>query len=161
VVDRSKSISPYDWVFIALAPFVAVPLFGICLINQNGALDPWLYTGYGRLLKSLVDIHGWTYYSIRFPVISLISFFSTVFKEPVDFIILRYLVYILVALVLYRFNTKIFGKSAGLAAVVVLFATPQFGRVILWDQSSFIAIPAALIAMCLWLTPAERLFGFG
>jgi len=158
VFDQGKPISAREWLFITLAPFVAVPLFGICLINQDGFVDPWFYTGYGRLLKSLVAIHGWTYYSIRFPVISLISFFSTVFKEPLDFIILRYVLYLVVALVLYRFNGRTFGKGAAVAAVATLLAAPQFGRVVLWDLTSFVAIPAVLIAMCFWLGPAEPRF---
>jgi hypothetical protein len=112
-----------------LAPLAAVPLSGVCLINQDGAVDPWLYTGYGRMLKSLVGIGGWTYYSLRFPVISLISLFSTVFREPLDFVLLRHATYLIVAFVLYRFNSKIFGKGAAVAALATLLAAPQFGRI--------------------------------
>ena len=67
-----------DWLFILLAPIAAVPLFGICLINQDRYVDPWLYTGYSRMLKPLVDIYGWRYYGIRFPVATRPKYSSSV-----------------------------------------------------------------------------------
>ena len=43
----------------------------ISLINQDGGLDAWLYTGYGQEFKTLQELFGWTYYAVRFPVILL------------------------------------------------------------------------------------------
>jgi hypothetical protein len=154
----SRAVSLYgERVFIFLAPIVAVPLFGICLINHDGYVDPWIYMGYAQMLKPLVGIYGWTYYCIRFPVIGLMSFFAAVFKEPFDFVLLRYIIYLITAFALYRFFCKTFSKGAGLAAIVTLLAAPQFGRILLWDVASFLAIPAALIGMCLWLIPTRRM----
>lgn len=145
-----------DWLFILLAPIAAVPLFGICLINQDRYVDPWLYTGYSRMLKPLVDIYGWRYYGIRFPVVGLMSLFAAIFKEPLNFIFLRYCIYAATAFVLYRFACRTLSKRAGLAAIVTLAATPQFAQILLWDVSSFLAIPAAIIGICLWLLPTQR-----
>jgi hypothetical protein len=141
---------------LLLLPLIAVPLFGICLVNQDSYLDPWLYTGYGRMLKLLVDIGGWHYYSVRFPVIGMISLFWSVFSEPLGYILLRYFVYVVVAIPLYNLIAKSFSRSAALVAVVTLVTTPLLARIILWDLPPFIATPAALAGICLWLTPTSR-----
>jgi hypothetical protein len=146
----------HDLIFLLLLPVIAVPLFGICLVNQDSYLDPWLYTGYGRMLGLLVDIGGWTYYSVRFPVIGMISLFSSVFSEPLGYILLRYFVYGIVAIPLYNLVAKSFSRSVALVAVVTLVTTPLLARIILWDLPPFIATPAALAGICLWLTPTSH-----
>jgi hypothetical protein len=151
---------PQDWIFILFAPIAAVPLFGICLINQDRYLDPWFYTAYARMLKPMIDVNGWTYFSIRYPVIGMISLFSHLFGDLTGYIVLRYVIFVLVAIPLYNLFFKAFSRPAAIVAVAILVASPLFARIILWDLPPFIAIPAALGGICIWLTPTthQRLF---
>jgi hypothetical protein len=150
----------HDWIFILFAPIAAVPLFGICLINQDRYLDPWFYTAYARMLKPMIDVNGWTYFSIRFPVIGMISLFSHLFGDLTGYIVLRYVIFVLVAISLYNLFFKAFSHPAAIAAVATLLASPLFARIILWDLPPFMAIPTALSGICIWLTPTthQRLF---
>jgi hypothetical protein len=141
---------------ILLAPLAAVPLFGICLLNQDAFVDPWLYTAYGHMLKEMVATSGWTYYSVRFPVVGSISLFSSTFAEPLDNVLLRYVIYIVAALPLYNLLSRTSGRPAAIAGALVLLASPLFGRIVLWDWTSFLAIPAALAGICLWLMPSAH-----
>jgi hypothetical protein len=150
------SASQTDLTFLLLAPFAAVPLFGICLLNQDSSVDPWLYTAYGRMLKEMVATSGWTYYSVRFPVVGSISLFSSIFAEPLGYVLLRYFVYIIAALPLYNLLSRTSERPAAIAGVLTLLASPLFGRIVLWDLTSFLAIPAALAGVCLWLMPSPH-----
>jgi hypothetical protein len=150
------SASQADLMLILLAPFAAVPLFGICLLNQDNFVDPWFYTAYGRMLKEMVATSGWTYYSVRFPVVGSISLFSSIFAEPLGYVLLRYFVYIAAALPLYYLVSRTNGRPAAIAGVLTLLASPLFGRSVLWDWTSFLSIPAALAGVCLWLMPSPH-----
>src|SRR5262249_1120804 len=120
------SASQTDLTFLLLAPFAAVPLFGICLLNQDNFVDPWLYTAYGRMLKEMVATSGWTYYSVRFPVVGSISLFSSIFAEPLGYVLLRYFVYVASALPLYYLVSRTNGRPAAIAGVITLLASPLF-----------------------------------
>src|SRR5262245_15811546 len=153
------SASQTDLMLLLLAPLAAVPLFGICLLNQDSYVDPWFYTAYGRMLKEMVATSGWTYYSVRFPVVGSILLFSSIFAEPLGYVLLRYVIYIVAALPLYNLLSRTSGRPAAIAGVLTLLASPLFGRIVLWDWTSFLAIPAALAGICLWLMPsAHRTF---
>jgi hypothetical protein len=147
---------PTDVVFLLLAPFAAVPLFGICLLNQDTFVDPWFYTAYGRMLKEMVATSGWTYYNVRFPVVGSISLLSSIFAEPLGYLLLRYLVYVIAALPLYYLLSRTSGRLAAIVGVILLVASPLFARIVLWDLPIFVAIPAALAGMCLWLMPSPH-----
>jgi hypothetical protein len=131
---RSVSrVTPLEIAFFLLTPVFAVFLFDISLINQDGAIDPWLYVGYGRNFPLLHALYGWTYYSARFPVMILNGAFLK-FPDPiVGYIALRYLLLLLCGIPLYLWARHCFGVAIAIASYLFLFCNPLFPRVVLWD----------------------------
>jgi hypothetical protein len=155
---RSVSrVTPLEIAFFLLTPVFAVFLFDISLINQDNYVDPWFYTGYGRIFPSMHALFGWTYYSARFPVMILNGAFLK-FPDPiVGYIALRYLLLLLCGIPLYLWARRFFGDAIAIASYLFLFCNPLFPRVVLWDLTTFVSIPFALAGMALWLLPMRSL----
>jgi hypothetical protein len=155
---RSVSrVAPLEIAFFLLTPVFAVFLFDISLINQDNYVDPWFYTGYGRIFPLMHALFGWTYYSARFPVIILNGAFLK-FPDPiVGYIALRYLLLLLCGIPLYLWARHFFGVAIAVASYLFLFCNPLFPRIVLWDLTTFVSIPFALAGMALWLLPMRSL----
>ena len=59
----------YEALLLASAPVLTWVALRFVLINQDGQIDPWYYTGYGRIFRVMHAQFGWPYYAARFPVI--------------------------------------------------------------------------------------------
>ena len=140
---------------ILLSPVAAWLLLGITLINQDGYVDPWFYTGYGRAFTTLYALFGWPYYVVRFPVVILNEAFS--WSHPVlGFGVLRYLLLLACGIPLYRWARTTFGRSVALPSYLFLFCCPLLPRILLWDLTTFVSVPMALAGMGLWLVDESR-----
>src|SRR4029079_19505230 len=87
--------------FVLAAPIIGFFVLRISLINQLYFLDPWLYTGYGKEFKLLQQLFGWTYYSVRFPVILLNLAVPKGLDPVLGFALVRYLVFLTGGVPLY------------------------------------------------------------
>jgi hypothetical protein len=137
-------------VVILLSPIAAWVLLGISLINQDGFVDPWFYTGYGRAFNALHALFEWPYYAVRFPVIILNEAFA--WSHPVlGFVALRYILLLACGVPLYWWARRTFGRSVALLSYLFLFCSPLLPRILLWDLTTFVSVPMALAGMGLWL----------
>jgi hypothetical protein len=136
--------------FILLAPVAAVALFDINLINRDGTVDPWIYTGYGQNFRLLHTVFGWTYYSARFPVMFLNSVFPGSIGAVAGYILLRYVILLACGVPLFLWSRQRFGTWIAAAAYLFLFCNPLLPRVILWDLTTFVSVPMALAGVCVW-----------
>lgn len=149
--DTSTTFGPRDWLILFGAPLLAWWLLDISLFIQRGYLDPWLYTGVGQVFEQLVDCYGWAYYLIRFPVTFLNRLFCQNAAPDVGFALLRYALVLIAGGALYAMALRHFGRIAAVTGYLFLFCNPLFLRVINWDLTPFLSVPAALAGAALWL----------
>lgn len=154
-----RSSTSRQWVaegfFVVLAPIAAFFALHICLINQDGSVDPWLYTGYGKAFKILQELSGWLYYNVRFPVVLLNLAVSKELDPVVGFGILRYLIVLTSGVPLYLWARHHFGLVYAIAAYLFLFFNPLFPRTLAWDLTPFVSVPMALAGIALWQIPTK------
>jgi hypothetical protein len=146
----SKPLIPLELACLLLAPVAAVGLFKISLINQDGCLDPWLYTGYGQNFRLLQAMFGWTYYAVRFPVMFLNQVFPGSMDPVAGYVLLRYLLLLGCGAPLYLWSRRRFGVPVAALSYLFLLANPLLPRVLLWDLTTFVSVPMALAGICLW-----------
>ena len=151
----ARTISLREASVLLLLPLLAWQLAGIVLINQDQTVDPWLYTGYGRIFPTLFAQFGWqNYYVTRFPVIFL-NETASLLPPVTGYVLLRYLLFVGCGTVVYLWARR-FGRDVALTSYAFLAFNPLFPRVILWDLTTFVSVPAALAGMCIWLSSDGR-----
>ncbi|HYM02446.1 MAG TPA: hypothetical protein VET85_05820 [Stellaceae bacterium] len=149
----SRALRLREIAFLFAAPVAAWWAFGIDLINQNGYLDPWFYTGLGQIFPRLVELHGYTYYqTLRFPVIFLNALFCSHIDPVLGYALLRYALLLGCGAPLYLFARSRYGAGVAACAYLFLFCNPLLPRVLLWDLSTFVSVPTALAGMLVWLS---------
>ena len=160
-MNRSRTIG--EALVIAIAPVATWGVLRFSLINQDGYIDPWIYTGYGQIFRSMHENFGWPYYAVRFSVIALNEAASLV-SPDLGYAILRYLLVLMCGVPLYLWARASFGRGVALLSYLFLFWNPLLPRILLWDLTTFVSVPTALAGMALWLLadrPASRfLAGF-
>jgi hypothetical protein len=141
---------------VLLAPFVGVLVLRAPLLNNLAYRDPWFYSGYGWTLAHHVEIFGWFYYSVRFPVTLPIRWSTDVFGPVAGALILRYVILVATGAVLYLCVRRFASMTVACAAVVLLAINAFYVRMILWDYTSYIALPAAIAGVAIWLMASTR-----
>lgn len=145
----------WETLIILLLPPAAWYLLGIVLINQDGFVDPWIYTGYGQHFELLHTLFGWLYYSVRFPVIVL-NEAAWQLGAVTGYVVLRYLLLLACGTALYAWTRRTFGRSVAMAGYLFLIVNPLLPRVLLWDLTPFVSVPMALAGMSVWLVADDR-----
>jgi hypothetical protein len=140
-----------DAAFLLLSPVAAWAVLQINLINQAGYVDPWLYTGYGQVFERLIQVFGWRYYALRFPVIFLNSLCCSGDAPVVGYALLRYALLLVAGVPLYLLSRRHFGRTIAVCSYLFLFCNPLFLRLLLWDLTPFVSIPAALAGITVWM----------
>jgi hypothetical protein len=79
-------------IYCLVSPIIAVLLFNISIINQNGYVDPEFYTGYDYSFSRMWQLYGPTYYAMRFPIMVLNSFFQNLGPGLFGYTLLRLLI---------------------------------------------------------------------
>lgn len=156
-MNRLRTIG--EALVIAIVPVATWGVLRFSLINQEGYIDPWFYTGYGQIFQSMHENFGWPYYAVRFSVIALNEAASLV---PVDvgYAILRYVLVLLCGVPLYLWARASFGRGVALLSYLFLFWNPLLPRIVLWDLTTFVSVPTALAGMALWLLADRAGFRF-
>ena len=137
--------------FLLLSPILAWMVFDINLINQTSYVDPWFYTGYGQTFERLVQVYGWPYYALRFPVIFLNSVCCSGGDPVLGYGLLRYGLVLIAGIPLYLLASRHFGRGAAACGYLFLFCNALFLRVLLWDLTPFVSIPLAVAGIAIWL----------
>jgi hypothetical protein len=141
----------FDAAFLLASPLLAWLVFDINLINQDTYVDPWFYTGYGQSFEKMVEVYRWPYYALRFPVIFLNTLCCSGDAPVAGYSLLRYALVLLAGVPLFILAQRHFGRVAAICSYLFLFCNALFLRVILWDLTPFVSIPAALAGICIWL----------
>jgi len=135
---------------VLLAPVLGVVVLRAPLFNNLAYRDPWFYSGYGWGLAHDVEIFGWFYYSVRFPVTLPIRWSTDIFGPVAGYVVLRYVLLAGAGALLYVCVRRFASRRVASAAVVILALNPLYLRLVLWDYTTFIALPCAIMGVVLW-----------
>jgi hypothetical protein len=135
---------------VLLGPLVGVLVLRAPLMNNLAYRDPWFYSGYGWTLEHHIEIFGWFYYSVRFPVTLPIRWSTDLFGPVTGAVLLRYLILAGTGAVFYACVRRFASVAAAAASVVLLAINPFYVRMVLWDYTSFVALPCAIVGVALW-----------
>ncbi len=144
--------------FLLLGPIAAVIVFHISVINQAGDVDPEYYTGYGYSFARMWREFGPTYYAIRFPVTFLDEIFQCIDHGLAGYELLRLLIFWGAGIPLFLMTRRLYGAAIACAAYAFLFLNPLLPLAMLWDLTTFLAIPAALSGIAVWHLHPNRAF---
>lgn len=135
---------------VALAPLVGVLALRAPLVNALPYRDPWFYSGYGWTLAHHVEVFGWFYYAVRFPVTLPIAWSSAVLGPVGGYLVLRYLIFVATAGLVYACVRRFSSAWVAAAGAVLLCLDPFYVRLVLWDYTSFVALPCTIAAAAVW-----------
>jgi len=151
---RPRGLVPLAVVLVA--PLVGVLVVRAPLMNNLAYRDPWFYSGYAWTLAHHVEIFGWFYYSVRFPVILPIRWMTDLFGPVTGYIVLRYLILVGTGAVLFACFRRFASVAVSCAAVALLAMSSFYLRMVLWDYTSFVAVPCCIAGVALWLMSSVR-----
>jgi hypothetical protein len=140
----------------AVAPLVGIAVLRAPLFNNLSYRDPWFYSGYAWTLVHHVEIFGWFYYSVRFPVILPIRWSTDLFGPVAGYVILRYLILVATGGILYACLRRFWTVAGACTAVVLLAMSSFYLRMVLWDYTSYVAVPACIAGVALWFMGSTR-----
>jgi hypothetical protein len=144
---------------VALLPIAAVWLFNISIIDQESYVDPEFYTGYGQSFERMWQVFGLTYYAARFPVMFLNTTTQRMAPGFGGYALAHYISFLVAAIPFYLLARRHFGRNAAAASYAFLVMNPLFPRIISWDLTTSLSIPAGLGGIALWLL-GKRAWGF-
>jgi hypothetical protein len=96
---------------------------------------------------------------VRFSANLPIGWFADVFGATTGYLVLRYLVLVATGWVVYACVLRFADRTVACAAVALLMCGTFFLRLVLWDYTSFVALPASIMAAAVWqlgATPRQR-----
>lgn len=141
---------------VLLAPLAGVLVLRAPLMNNLAYRDPWFYSGYGWTLEHHIETFGWFYYSVRFPVTLPIRWFTDLFGPVTGALLLRYLIFAGTGAVFYACVRRFASVAVASASLAFLAINPFYVRMVLWDYTSFIALPCAVVGVALWFMASTR-----
>ena len=139
-----------------LAPLVGVLILRAPLMNNLAYRDPWFYSGYGWTLEHHIEIFGWFYYSVRFPVTLPIRWFTDIFGPVTGAVLLRYVLLAGTGAVFYMCVRRFASVGVAAASTLFLAINPYYVRMVLWDYTSFVALPCAIAGVAIWFMGSDR-----
>jgi hypothetical protein len=151
--------------FLILLPFAAVTALDLSLIDQDSYMDPAFYTGYGQSFERLWKLFGLTYYAARFPVMFLNTTSQWLSPGFGGYVLVRLLVFAMCAMPVYVLARRRYGPAVAIASYAFLILNPLLLRILCWDLTTFLSIPAGLVGITLWYLSMRRwswgVFGAG
>ena len=141
---------------VALSPLVGVLVLRAPLMNNLAYRDPWFYSGYGWALQHHIEIFGWFYYSVRFPATLPIRWSTDLLGPVTGALVLRYLLLAGTGALFYRCVRRFASLGVAAASTLLLAFNPYYVRMVLWDYTSYMALPCAIAGVALWLMSSVR-----
>lgn len=146
--QRSPRLIPA--LVILLAPLVGVLALRAPLMNTMVYRDPWFYSAYGWELGHYVEVFGWLYYAVRFPVNLPIGWAADLFGAQLGYLLMRFVIVALTGWVLYAVLRRFTSVAVACAGVALMTLNPFFLRLMLWDYTTFVTLPTTLAGAALW-----------
>jgi hypothetical protein len=135
---------------LLVAPLLGVLLLRAPLVNGLTDNDTWFYSGYGWALAHHIEVFGWFYYADRFTVILPIALSTGLLGPVAGYLVLHYLILAGTGGLLYLCVRQFTTPLVGAASVVLMSLDPFFLRLVLWDYTTFIALPCTIAGAALW-----------
>jgi hypothetical protein len=135
---------------ILLAPVLVVLALRMPLINQLHYADAWFYSGYAWVPRHHFAEFGFNYFAVRFPAVLSIGAFENVFGVDVGYVLLRYLLAVATATSIYALVRRFSRPSIAVSTALLLYLSPFFSRMLLWDYSYFVLVSAGAAGIALW-----------
>ena len=148
---RFTAASAVELGALLLLPLVAFYVMRFVPINQNGFLDPYVYTGYIHDFKDLLARYGLTYYSVRFGMIVPAQWFIQLLGPEGGYFAFRYVLALIAGIPLYYMVKRHFSQPVAILAVAGMLTSPYFARALLWDYPDAAGVPFLTGAICLFL----------
>jgi hypothetical protein len=146
---RARTLA-LEGLYLVGLPIVAVFALGISVIDQHGYVDPEFYTGYGQSFETMWEVFGLTYYAARFPIIFVNTASQWLWPGLGGYSLLRLLVLLLCGIPLYVLARRHYGRPVAMASYAFLVLNPLLLRILCWDLTTFLSIPAGFAGMTLW-----------
>jgi hypothetical protein len=153
---RLKGERFLPWVVVLLAPVLGLVVMRAPVLNQRGYIDPWLYSGYGWTFAHHIQIFGWPYYADRFTAILPIAVSSKLLGPVGGYFVVHYALMAGCGASLYLAVRRFASVAVATAAVCLLMLNPYFVRLMLWDYTTFVALPGTIAGVALWYLGATR-----
>ncbi|MGI8729158.1 MAG: hypothetical protein ACR2LK_04085 [Solirubrobacteraceae bacterium] len=148
------------WVVVLLAPLIGIAALRAPLVNALIYRDTYFYSGYGWTLQHHIEIFGWPYYSVRFSAILAIGWTTDLFGPVGGYLVLRYVILAGTGALLYLCLRRFASTWIAAASVLLAVLSPFYLRMVLWDYTVFVAVPATIAAAAVWhlgSTPRRQL----
>jgi|SoiMethySBSTD1v2_1073268.scaffolds.fasta_scaffold00398_24 hypothetical protein len=146
---RTRTLA-LEGLYLVGLPIVAVAVLGISVIDQEGYVDPEFYTGYGQSFETMWEVFGLTYYSARFPIMFVNTTSQWLWPGLGGYSLLRLLVLLLCGIPLYTLARRHYGRPVAMASYAFLVLNPLLLRILCWDLTTFLSIPAGFAGITLW-----------
>jgi hypothetical protein len=153
---RLGDAGPLPWVVVLLAPVAGVVLLRAPLVNMLSYIDPWLYSGYGWAPAHHIEMFGWPYYADRFTVILPIAMATGLLGPVSAYLVVHYALMAGCGVLLYMAVRRFASVPVAAAAVCLLMLNPFFVRLMLWDYTTFVALPCTIAGAALWYLGSTR-----
>jgi hypothetical protein len=149
-LGRARLPQHLGWTSVLVAPLLGVAFLRAPIVNALPNNDTWFYSGYGWALAHHVDVFGWFYYADRFTVVLPIAW-STALLGPVGgYVALRYLLMAGTGAVLYACSRRFASPLVAACGVLLLALDPFYVRLMLWDYTTFVALPCTIAGAAFW-----------
>jgi len=135
---------------ILLAPLLGVIALRAPLVNTMLYRDPWFYSAYGWELSHFVEVFGWLYYAVRFPANLPIGWAADLFGPATGYLLMRFVLVALTGWVLYAVLRRFTSVAIACVGVALMTLNPFFLRLMLWDYTTFVTLPATLAGAAVW-----------
>lgn len=156
MIARARALAARPAVVVLLAPLLGVLVLRASLFNGIEYRDTWFYAGHGWALEHHVAIFGWYYYAVRFPVVLPIAWFDALLGPVAGYLALRYVVLAATGALVFACVRRFASQRVAAAAVVLLACNPFYMRLVLWDYTTFVGLPATIAAIAVWHLSARR-----
>lgn len=154
---RVNAATLLPWAAVVLAPALGVVLLRAPLINALADNDTWFYSGYGWALAHHIAIFGWAlYYPDRFSAILPIAIFTGLLGPVAGYLVLRYLLLAGAGALLYLCARRFTSPAIAAAGACLLALDSFYLRLVLWDYTTFIALPCMVAGVAIWYLGSSR-----
>jgi hypothetical protein len=139
-----------------MLPFVVAAVLGYSIVDQEEYTDPEYYTGYGQSFWRMWQVFGLNYYSARFPIMFLNTTTQWLSPGLGGYVLARLLVFAICAAPFYLLARRRYGRNVALASYAFLILNPLLPRILSWDLTTFLSIPAGFAGITCWYLSTRR-----